>query len=104
MAVGRMSDTFFKRSRKTASRMVGGEMVILSVVNSSLFNLNEIASLLWQAADGMMPLRAIVERDIVAQFEVDSDTAHRDALELVQELGRCGILEIADQPLAEESR
>jgi hypothetical protein len=97
-----MSDTFVRRSPKTASRMIGGEMVILSITDSALFNLNEIASLLWQAADGRTPLRAIVEREIVPQFEIDGETAYRDALELVGELSRRGILELADQPMAEE--
>ncbi len=96
-----MSDTFVRRSRKTASRMVGGEMVVLSVVDSSLFNLNEIASILWQAADGRTPLRAIVEREIVPRFEVDAETAYRDALDLVRELGEQGVLELADRPIEE---
>ena len=103
MAAGGMSETFVRRGPKTASRMIGGEMVVLSIIDSSLFNLNAIASLLWQAADGRTPLRTIVEQQIVAQFEVDTETAYRDALELVQELGQRGILEIAGQPLAEEN-
>jgi len=99
-----MNDTFVRRSHKTASRMVGGEMVILSVVDSSLFNLNETAGLLWQAADGCTPLRVIVEREIVPRFEIDAETAYRDALELVRELGERGILELADSPITGESR
>jgi hypothetical protein len=98
-----MSDKFIRRSRKTAARMVGGEMVVLSVVDSSLYNLNAIASLVWQAADGATPLRAIVEERIVPQFEIDAETAYRDALELVVALGRHGILEVADAPLTEET-
>ena len=97
-----MSETFVRRGRKTASRMIGGEMVVLSITDSSLFNLNAIASLLWQAADGRTPLRAIIEQQVVTQFAVDGETAYRDALELVQELSRRGILETADQPTAEE--
>jgi len=97
-----MSETFVRRSRKTASRMVGGEMVVLSVVDSSLFNLNETASILWQAADGRTPLRAIVEREIIPRFEIDAETAYRDALDLVRELGDQGILELADRPIEEK--
>src|SRR5437660_1589947 len=99
-----MSDKFIRRSRKTAARMVGGEMVVLSVVDSSLYNLNEIASLVWQAADGTTPLRVIVDDRIVPHFEIDAATAYRDALELVAALSRHGILEVADTPLAAESR
>jgi hypothetical protein len=98
-----MSDKFIRRSRKTAARMVGGEMVVLSVVDSSLYSLNEIASLVWQAADGTTTLRAIVEERIVPHFEIDAETAYRDALELVGALGHHGILEVADTPLTEET-
>ena len=98
-----MSDKFIRRSRKTAARMVGGEMVVLSVVDSSLYNLNAIASLVWQAADGATPLRAIVEARIVPHFEIDAETAYRDALELVVALGQHGILEVADTPITAET-
>jgi len=98
-----MSDKFIRRSRKTAARIVGGEMVVLSVVDSSLYNLNAIASLVWQAADGATPLRAIVEARIVPHFEIDAETAYRDALELVVALGRHGILEVADTPITAET-
>jgi len=103
MAAGRVSEKYIRRSRKTAARMVGGEMVVLSVVDSSLYNLNEIASLVWQAADGTTPLRAIVEERIVPHFEIDAETAYRDALELISALGHRGILEVGDAPLTGET-
>ncbi len=73
-------------------------MMIMSTWDSTLFSLNQTASVIWKAADGATPLRDIVEREIVANFEVDSETAYRDALELVEELAQHGILKIADEP------
>ena len=99
-----MSDKFIRRSRETAARRLGDETMVLSVVDSTLFSLNETASIVWQAAVGQTPLREIVARAIVPAFEVDAETAYRDALELVGELARQGILEVADQPLAPEER
>jgi len=83
-----MSDKFIRRSRKTAARMVGGEMVVLSVVDSSLYNLNAIASLVWQAADGATPLRAIVEARIVPHFEIDAENTAYAALCALSENGQ----------------
>jgi hypothetical protein len=94
-----MSDKFIRRSRTTAARGLGDEMIVLSVVDSTLFSLNETARLLWEAADGHRPLREIVSEVIVPRFEVDAETAYRDALELAEQLAGHGILELADQPL-----
>ncbi len=92
------NDKYISRSKSVAARMLGGEMMIMSTWDSTLFSLNQTASVIWKAADGATPLRDIVEREIVANFEVDSETAYRDALELVEELAQHGILKIADEP------
>ncbi len=95
-----MSDKFIRRSRETAARKLGDETMVLAILDSTLFSLNEVASVVWAAADGQTPLRTIVMNAIVPAFEVDAETAYRDALELVGELAREGILEVADAPLA----
>ena len=58
----------------------------MSARDSSLFELNETAAILWDAADGATPLEEIVERDICAAYEVDAATALRDARELALQL------------------
>jgi hypothetical protein len=94
------ADKFISRSQNIAARQLGGEMMIMAIRDSSLFSLNETATAIWQAADGVTPLREIVERVIVARFEVDSETAYNDAVELVEDLARRGLLKIADGPVA----
>jgi hypothetical protein len=83
--------------------MLDGQMMILSVIDSTLFSLNETASILWQAADGRTALREIVMNQIVRQFEVDANTAYNDALETVEALARHGILQLNDQPSPAEN-
>ena len=92
---------YIARSTKVAARMIGGEMMIMSGLDSSLFSLNPTASILWQAADGVTPLGDIVERQICAQFDVDAAEALRDAAELVEDLARHGILRVSDSPILE---
>jgi hypothetical protein len=99
-----MSEKFLRRSAKTAARALGDEMIVLSIVDSTLFTLNETARLVWEASDGHRSLRAIVADDIVPQFEIDPETAYRDALELAEELARRGILELSDKPLEPADR
>jgi len=93
------ANRFIARSAKVAARMVGDEMMIMSGADSSLFSLNETASILWQAADGVTPLAQIVERHICADYAVDAETALRDAEELAEELARRGILLLSDAPV-----
>ena len=70
----------------------------MSGIDSSLYSLNETASILWQAADGQTSLAQIVERDICTVYDVDPATALRDAEEVAEALARQGILQIADAP------
>lgn len=93
------ANRYVARATKVAARMIGGEMMIMSGADSSLYSLNETASILWQAADGLTPLSQIVERHICAEYAVDPATALRDAEELSEELARHGILVLSDVPL-----
>lgn len=97
-----MSERYPKRNPRTAARMIGGEMIILAVADSTLFSLNEIASILWEAADGRTALRETVMERIVPHFEIDAETAYRDALETLEELARHGILELSGEPSSAE--
>ena len=97
-----MNETrYIARATKLAARMIGGEMMIMSGLDSSLFSLNATASVLWQAADGVTPLAEIVERRICSAFEVDPAVALRDAGELAENLARHGILRLSDSPMPE---
>jgi hypothetical protein len=96
-----MSPVYIARVKEVAARSIGGEMMIMSARDSTLFSLNETATAIWQAADGVTPLAEIVQRSLCAQFEVDPATALRDAEELVEGLAKHGILKLSDQPIVE---
>jgi hypothetical protein len=99
-----MSDIFVSRSSDVAARMLGGEMMIMSVTDSTFFSLDEIASVIWNAANGAVALRDIVAHEIVPRFEVDQEVAYRDALEFVEQLAQHGILRIGDAPAGAEHK
>lgn len=94
-----MKEIYIARNPAIAARELGGEMVLMSAADSSLFTLNEQATAIWQEADGVTPLREIAERALCARFEVDPDTAFRDAEGFVEELSRHGILLVSDKPI-----
>ena len=74
-------------------------MMIMSAVDSTFFTLNEIATLIWQAADGRTPLSDIVARKICPEFEIDPDQAGRDAERFVSDLSQHGILLVSEHPI-----
>ena len=43
-----MSEKYIARSSAIAARMLGGEMMVMSSVDSTFFTLNEVATAIWQ--------------------------------------------------------
>jgi len=98
-----MSDIYIARAPEVAARMLGGEIMIMSAGDSTLFSLNETGSAIWQAADGRTPLAEIVGRAVCSEYDVAPEEALRDAEELVRELAAKGILRVSDRPIAEDA-
>lgn len=94
-----IAEKYIARSSAIAARLVGGEMMIMSAVDSTFFTLNEVATVIWQAADGRTPLSDIIAGKICQEFEVDPDQAGRDVEQFVSELSQHGILVVSEQPI-----
>ena len=94
-----MEQKYIARSSAIAARLVGGEMMIMSATDSTFFTLNEMATTIWQAADGHTPLSQIVSDKICGHFQVDPAEAERDAEQFVDELSGHGILLVSPQPI-----
>jgi coenzyme PQQ synthesis protein D (PqqD) len=98
-----MSKKYIARSSAIAARLLGGEMMVMSTTDSTFFTLNDVATAIWQAADGRTPLSEIVARKICQEFDVDPEHAQRGADHFVDELSQHGILLVSDQPLIDSS-
>ena len=94
-----MSPLYVARSPEIAARLLDGEMMIMSARDSTLFNLNELGTMIWQAADGATSLEEIVAKKICVEYEVEPDQALRDAEAFVWELAGHGIMLLSDQPI-----
>ena len=94
---------YVARSTAIAARALGDETMVMSATNSTLFTLDEVASVIWEAADGVTPLDEIVANKVCAQFNVAPEVALKDAQALVESLAEHGILLLSDQPLAQSS-
>jgi Coenzyme PQQ synthesis protein D (PqqD) len=72
----------------------------MSATDSTLFSLSEVATVIWQAADGRTPLSEIVRGRICAEFDVTPDAAYRDAEAFIDDLARHGILRVSSAPIS----
>lgn len=91
---------YVARSKEIAARRLGSGTMIMSGRDSTLFTLNEVATVIWEAADGTTPLDVIVTERVCAEFDVAPEEALRDADALVEELAGHGILMVSDAPIA----
>jgi len=90
---------YVARSKAIAARSLGDETMVMSAVNSTLFTLDEVASVIWESADGMTPLDEIVANKICTRFDIAPEVAMKDAETLVENLAGHGILLLSDRPL-----
>jgi len=95
-----MSSLYIARSSEIAARQLGDEMIVMSARDSTLFSLNDVGSVIWQAADGRTPLEEIVKQKVCPEFEVAPEEALKDAESFVRELAGHGILILSDTPMA----
>jgi coenzyme PQQ synthesis protein D (PqqD) len=98
-----MKVAYIARSEAVAARILAGEMIIMSAADSTLYSLNQVATAVWQAADGCTPLAEIVNRHICSEFDVSPDEACSDVEEFVEDLARHGILRLSDRPIRDDS-
>ena len=98
-----MGDPYIARGSAIAARLIGGEMMIMSVADSTFFTLNEVGTLIWQSADGQTPLSEIVCQKVCSEFDVSAAEAQRDAEQFVSDLLQHGIIRVSDQPIEDAS-
>src|SRR5580658_7412879 len=86
------NSVYIARSSAIAARALAGEMMVMNSADSTFFTLNQVATAIFQAADGHTPLRDIVRDRVCEQFDVDFEQAQSDAEQFVNELSAHGIL------------
>jgi hypothetical protein len=94
-----VSDIYVARASRLAARRLATETIILCPDDSGLYVLNAVGTAVWEAADGTTPLSAIIERVICQEFDVDPDTAAKDASLFIDGLREHGILTVSDHPI-----
>jgi hypothetical protein len=92
-----VADRFPFQNPLAAWRVYDGEAVIVSPTDSTLHTLNEVGTLVWEAADGQTPVAAIVAR-LCAEYDVAASDAERDVEAFVERLREKGLITLLDTP------
>ena len=82
------------RNPQLAWREIDGEVVIISPEDSQVHELNETAALVWKFADGERTIEEIAA-SLAAEYEVARDSAQKDVVELIAQLGEKQLLLVA---------
>jgi hypothetical protein len=92
---------YVARSCAIAARVLGDETMVMSASNSTLFTLDQVSTVIWEAADGATPLDEIVTNNVCKQYDVAPEVALKDAQVLVEQLAEHGLLLLSDQPITQ---
>jgi hypothetical protein len=77
--------------------------MVMSAANSTLFTLDEVATLIWEAADGKTPLEEIVKQKVCTRYNVSLEVALKDAEIFVEQLAGHGLLLLSDRPIVQST-
>jgi hypothetical protein len=94
---------YVARSTAIAARVLGDETMVMSATNSTLFTLDEVATVIWESADGATPLEEIVANKICTQYDITPEIALKDAERLVEQLSEHGLVLLSDKPFAQSA-
>jgi hypothetical protein len=91
-----IATTCFAKKGEFVARVIGGETIIVPVRGQvgdleSVYNLNEVGSLIWERVDGKTPVSGIVEA-VAREFEVTAEDAEKDTLEFLGGLESAGLI------------
>jgi predicted deacylase len=84
-------------------RVVDQEVLVLDRVRGLIHRLNGTASVIWSRCDGNREVRQIAA-EVAAAFDVDLETARRDATAAVRRLEELGLLDASGETPGQAAR
>ena len=88
------------KDRKTASRILAGEAIVLTPANSKIYNLNETGSRIWAWLDDRPTVGELAAR-LQSEFKVDEEQAQTDTIAFLEELVARGMVTLGESSKAE---
>jgi hypothetical protein len=83
------------KDKKTASRIIAGEAIVLTPMNSKIYNLNETGSRIWTWLDGKPTVGELAEQ-MQREFKVSEEQAQADVIAFLEELAARGMVTLGE--------
>ena len=102
-----MTALCFSKKGEFVTRSIAGETIIVPVRGrigdlDSIYNLSEVASLIWSRIDGKTPVWQI-SAEICTEFDVEPEIAEKDTLQFIAELQGASLIEPVPESKTEEA-
>jgi hypothetical protein len=81
-----------QRQHEVAWRLIDGEAVVITPVDSTMHSLNDTGTRIWEAIDGQRSLKEVAQL-LATEFAVDRDRAQKDTLWFVECLAKKGLVD-----------
>jgi hypothetical protein len=82
------------RNRGALSAEIDGEVVALDIARGACYGLDPVGARIWSMIEEARRVADVCEA-LMAIYEVDADTCHRDVLDLLAALRAEGLIEVA---------
>jgi hypothetical protein len=79
------------------SNRLGDEVAILELDQGTYFGLNPTGAHIWEQLHQPVSVQALLA-SVVAEYEVDEQTAREDLLKLLEQLRAAGLIEVRGEP------
>lgn len=93
-----MIDMYVSQNKEIAYRVIEDEAVILTPEDGMLHNLNPVATVIFESADGKRKVGDIIKK-IIEEFDIEEKIAQRDCLNFVEDLVHKKMLILSSKPL-----
>jgi hypothetical protein len=89
--------TIPRKAERTATRVIGGEALIMAIDRRELHRLNAVGTRVLELCDGKNSVDAI-SQIIVDEFDVEPSVALSDVMHFLNELAAVGVLLVEGAP------
>jgi hypothetical protein len=93
-------DAHIARSENNLSSNLGGEEVVLNLMDGVYYGLNDVGAHIWSLLDEVPHARALCDR-LAQAYDVDRETLEADVLTLLADLEAEGLVEVRPSSDAE---
>jgi len=91
--------TRLRRNDDIVSADVDGEAVMMSIEQGKYFGANKMGTRVWETLEQPQQVAAVCSR-LLEQFDVDTETCHRDVLAFLERLSENQLVESSEQRAA----